>query len=41
MRALFAFIFRVAPATHDDSLRANRFDDARGISPWLLMLPRL
>jgi|HubBroStandDraft_4_1064222.scaffolds.fasta_scaffold1129256_1 hypothetical protein len=42
MRALLALIFRVAPASaHDDSLRANRFDDARGTSPWLMMLPRL
>jgi hypothetical protein len=42
MKALLAFIFRVAPTSaHDDSLRANRFDDARGTSPWLMLLPRI
>ncbi|HTV94322.1 MAG TPA: hypothetical protein VMG98_16595 [Verrucomicrobiae bacterium] len=42
MKAFLAFIFRAAPAAaHDDSLRANRFDEATGSSPWLAMLPRL
>ncbi len=42
MKALLALIFRAAPAAaHDDTLRANRFDDARTLSPWLLLLPRL
>jgi hypothetical protein len=42
MKALLAFIFRVAPpAAHNDSLRANRFEEAQRSSPWLAMLPRL
>ncbi|HTU70111.1 MAG TPA: hypothetical protein VMF11_07290 [Candidatus Baltobacteraceae bacterium] len=41
MKALFAFIFRAAPAAHNDSLRANQFDDAPRFSPWRAMLPHL
>ena len=39
MKALLAFFLRTAPAVHDDTLRANQFDDVKRFSPYVAMLP--
>jgi hypothetical protein len=42
MKALLAFFWSAARlAAHDDTLRANQFDDTTRFSPWVAMLPRL
>jgi hypothetical protein len=43
MKALLLLIlaFAARSAVHDDNLRANQFDDTKGFSPYLAMLPRL
>jgi|GEM_PF-5288073 hypothetical protein len=40
MKALLAFLRFAAPiAAHDDTLRANQFDDVTRFSPYVAMLP--
>jgi hypothetical protein len=43
MKALLLILFALAArsAVHNDNLRANQFDDSKGFSPWLAMLPRV
>ncbi|HTX56488.1 MAG TPA: hypothetical protein VMD47_05225 [Candidatus Acidoferrales bacterium] len=39
MKKMLAFIFRTAPAVHDDTLRAGQFEPAVRYSPYIAMLP--
>jgi hypothetical protein len=43
MKALFLLILALAArsAVHNDNLRANQFDETKGFSPYLAMLPRV